>query len=247
VKRHNSRLCSLSQSYDCTFREHKIKKEHYHGGKCNGVNCIRIMEKANLLFATFATSIKEKKIDTVADADIDFKWDQFTTMLGLLDAIWSNARGIDAGLLPTEAQVEHLWKATTKAKSLWITMGIKTLQPKWHLTFDGHLVEQVIKHGGLADKADDTIEFQHQMLMKLRDRHRSVTSCQRRENCIRKELRRTKSPEIQRHIDRCEKDRKRTNKAASKRTQEAKDRQQEERAAKRMKRETFVNDGDAAA
>jgi len=46
IKRHNSRLFSLSQAFDTIFRSNKIKKEHYHGGKYNGVNCIKIMEKA---------------------------------------------------------------------------------------------------------------------------------------------------------------------------------------------------------
>jgi len=240
VKRHNSRIYSLSQSYDIAFRSHNIKKEHYHGGKYNGVNCMRIMEKAKELFNVFAALIKANKIDSMTEAVIEVKCGQFTSMLGLLDAIWSNVRGIDAGLLPTEAQIDYLRKATSKAKALWKEMSIGTLQPKWHLTFDGHLLAQVIRYGGLADKADDTIEFQHQMLMKLRDRFRSVTSYQRREMCIRKELRRIKSPEIQGHIDSYERARKRVN-AANKRTQEAAERQQEERVAKRVKREHFVN------
>jgi hypothetical protein len=38
-------------------------------------------------------------------------------------------------------------------------MKLLTLQPKWHLTFDGHLLEQFKKYGGLADKSsDETIE-----------------------------------------------------------------------------------------
>jgi len=61
----------------------------------------------------------------------------------------------------------------TQAKALWLQMKLGYAQPKWHLTFDGHLLQQVIKYGGLADKSDDTIEFQHQIFMKLRDRYRS--------------------------------------------------------------------------
>jgi len=51
-------------------------------------------------------------------------------MLGLLDVVWSNVRGIDAGLLPTTDQIEQLKKATTDGKSLWLSMGLGTLQPK---------------------------------------------------------------------------------------------------------------------
>ena len=135
---------------------------------------------------------------------IDEKTNQHAKMLGLLDAIWSNVRGIDAGLLPTEAQVLYLRKALDEGKSLWNQLDLGTLQPKWHMTFDGHLLNQVITCGGLADKSDESIELQHQTLMKLRDRCRSVTSYQKRQNCMRRELRRQRSPEIQKHVRDCE-------------------------------------------
>jgi hypothetical protein len=76
-------------------------------------------------------------------------------------------------------------------------MDLSTLQPKWHLTFDGHLRHQVRKFGGLADKSDETIEKGHQTLKLLRDRFRGITSYEQKETCIRRELRRTRSPEIQ--------------------------------------------------
>lgn len=162
VKRHNTRLFSLSQAFDVIFRSHNIRKEHYHGGKCNGVNCIRIMEKAKELFVEFAVAMKEKKVEDVADEVIENKCLQFARLFGLLDAVWSNVRGIDAGLLQTDSQVELLRKVLLEAKQLWIAMGISTWQPKWHMTFDGHLLNQVITCGGLADKSDESIELQHQ-------------------------------------------------------------------------------------
>ncbi len=155
-----------------------------------------------------------------------------------MDVIWSSVRGIDAGLLPTNEQIEQLDKALKATKKLWIEIGIGTLQPKWDLTFDGHLLHQVRTYGGIADKADDTIEFQHQMLKKLRDRYRSITSYQRREGCIRRELRRTKSPEIQGHIDQYEASIK--VKKTSKRAISNADRQQEVRDAKRVKQEAIL-------
>jgi len=114
-----------------------------------------------------------------------------------------------------------------------------TLQPKWHLAFDGHLLQHVVKFGGLADKADDTIEFQHQILMKLRQRYRSITSYQRREGCIRRELRRRKSPEIQAHIDKYEASIKL--KTDGKRQHDATARHVEQRNAKRVKREGIID------
>jgi len=201
AKCHRARLYSLSQRFDNIFRDNGIKKEHHHGGKYNGVNCIRIMEKSEDMFKQFATETKQRKIPTLNDVDIDSKCQQCARMMGLMDVMWSSVRGIDAGLLPTDDQVARLRKALSEGKTLWIQMKISTRQPKWHMTFDGHLLHQVIAHGGIADKADDAIEFQHQILMKLRDRCRSVTSFQRREGCMQRELRRRKSPEIQSHIE----------------------------------------------
>jgi hypothetical protein len=40
-------------------------------------------------------------------------------------------------------------------------MDLSTLQPKWHITFDGPLLHQFNKFGGLADKSDETIEKGH--------------------------------------------------------------------------------------
>ena len=238
TKRHSARLFSLSQKFDTVFRSHGIKKEHYHGGKHNGVNCIRIMERSEQLFSEFADAIKARKIETVTEALVEEKCSEFARLFGLLDVVWSSVRGIDGGLLPTNDQIETLRKALLESKRMWLSMGIGTMQPKWHMTFDGHLLYQVIKYGGIADKSDKTIEFQHQVLMKLRDRYRSITSYQRKETCIRRELRRQKSPEIQSHID--------TYKAAKKRApgnmrqQPADEPHQEQREAKRVKREAVL-------
>jgi len=242
ANRHNSQLCSSSQGFDTFFRNNGIKKEHCHGGKHNGVNCIDTMDEAVALFDDFCSVMKEKKLTTVEDTEITTQCDKFARLLSLMDVIWSNARGIDAGLLPTLAQIDQLDKALNSAKQMWIEMGVKTPQPKQHLTFDGHLLHQVRTCGGIADKADDTIEFQHQMSKKLRDRHRSVTSFQKREGCARRELPQTKSHEIQAHIDSHEAAVRA--KKTSKRATIAAERQQEQREAKRVKREAIV-DGQA--
>ena len=99
------------------------------------------------------------------------------------------------------AKDTSLANALNAGKTLWLQMSLPTKQPKWHLTFDGHLLRQFTKFGGLADKSDETIEKGHQTLKNLRDRYRGISSFQKRETCIRRELRRTRSPEIQNHLD----------------------------------------------
>jgi hypothetical protein len=44
VQQHNAKTNSLNQQFECVFRDNGVKREHYHGGKFNGVNCICIME-----------------------------------------------------------------------------------------------------------------------------------------------------------------------------------------------------------
>jgi hypothetical protein len=48
-----------------------------------------------------------------------------------------------------------------------LDLGLSTLQPKWHLLFDGHLLMQAVKFGGLSDKTDEYIEKGHQYLMMM--------------------------------------------------------------------------------
>jgi len=133
-----------------------------------------------------------------------------------------------------------LEKTLTKGKALLLEMEIGTLQPKWHVTFDGHLLHQVKLCGGIADKSDETTELQHQVLMKLKDQLRRVTSYKGRETCIRKELRRGKSPETKSHLDKHQASVKR--KPTSKRVLAMNTRQEDQRATKRVKREAFLND-----
>jgi hypothetical protein len=69
-------------------------------------------------------------------------------LLGCLDAIWSAVRGLDGGLLPTDAQLAFLDEgAIAEGKRRWLELGLSMNQPKWHLTFDGHLLDCVKSFG----------------------------------------------------------------------------------------------------
>jgi hypothetical protein len=210
MKRHNAKRSSLNQQFETIYRANGIKREHYHGGKFNGVNCIRIMERTQDIFlgkqdaAGIIQRCRESKVATVTDAFIEHHCNNYRRILGLLDAVWSSVRGIDSGLLPTNEQITKLSDALQEAKTLWLAMGLSTQQPKWHLTFDGHLLNQVRKYNGLADKSDESIEKEHQTLKALRERFRGIPSYRTRETCIRRELRRGRSPEIQQHINKYE-------------------------------------------
>jgi hypothetical protein len=207
VQRHNVKKVSLNQQFESVFWKNGVKREHYHGGKFNGVNCIRILDKCNALFLGnnetpgFLQKYLLSKCETTPEVTVEFKCNEYCRLLGLLDAIWSMFRGLHLGLLPTDEQRQSLEDALKQAKTLWLQMGLSTLQPKWHLTFDGHLLDQFTKVGGLADKSDKTIEKGHQTLKALGNRFSGISTYEQRETCIRRELRRSRSTEIQQHID----------------------------------------------
>jgi hypothetical protein len=250
MQRHNAKKISLNQKFEHVFRHNGVKREHYHGGKFNGVNCIRIMAQAKELLLGggdddeavddhgFLQLCLLSKEDTAIEDAIRDKCKDFARLLGLLDAIWSTVRGIDAGLLPTEAQQLSLQIALLEAKELWLRMNISTLQPKWHLTFDGHLLEQFKQFQGLADKSDESIEKGHQTLKLLRDRFRGISSYEQKETCIRRELRRGRSPEIQQHIDKYEALIKQS--TSTKRARDTVERQDNNKRAKQEKREAYI-------
>ena len=39
VQRHNAKKRSVNQKFEAVFRANGVKREHYHGGKFNGVAC----------------------------------------------------------------------------------------------------------------------------------------------------------------------------------------------------------------
>ena len=247
IKLHNARLGSLNQRCEEIYRQLNILREHYHGGKFNGVNCIRIMDQSKLLFLGndednavdegFLQKCLAVKIDSISVEDVTTKCQSFAKLLGILDLIWSSVRGVQ-GLLPTEDDVAALAKAIAAGKKLWLEMKLTTLQPKWHLTFDGHLLFQYKHFGGICDKADDSIEFQHQTLKRLRDRYRRVSSFQTRTKCILREYRRQRSSRIESNIAKFEHSRKQN--PTNKRKVDAAQRNLDLQVAKKLKREGFI-------
>ena len=108
-----------------------------------------------------------------------------------------------------------------------------------HLTFDRHLLHQFTKYGGLADKSDESIEKGHQTLKALRERFRGITSYRLKENCIRKEMRRMRSPEIQQYIDEYQAMKRQS--PTTKRASDTEERQDNQKKAKQEKRDTYID------
>ena len=165
------------------------------------------MEKCNYIFngngndaLGFLQQSLQAKVASISEEEVISTCGKYCRLLGLLDVIWSTVRGLDSGLLPTPEQRESLASALDEATALWLVMDLSTMQSKWHLTFDGHLLHQFTNYGGLADKSDESIEKGHQTLKALRERFRGISSYEQRETCIRRELRRRRSPAVHRQI-----------------------------------------------
>ena len=182
------------------FADYHIKKEVYHGGKFNGVSCIRIMENADDLMKDISDLLKRKRdehdMHYASDETIEGKCNTYALLLNSLAAIWSQVRGVEKGLLPTEENKRELSEAIAKGRKIWLDLGITTNQPKWHLTFDGHLEEQYDQFSGIADKAEDAIEFEHQTWHKLDVRYRHVKNFTKKHSYSHKARRRSKHPVV---------------------------------------------------
>ena len=83
--------------------------------------------------------------------------EKFDHLLSILDGFWSMTRGVE-GLLPTAEYMDKLTRAAEQGIELWDELVVSTKQSKSHLTFDVHILEQMIDFDGLADKTDEYIE-----------------------------------------------------------------------------------------
>jgi hypothetical protein len=128
----------------------------------------------------------------------------------------STVRGVE-GLLPTESEVLQFEKVILDAKALWIECGFNVKgNPKCHLTFDGHLLHQFRKHGGLADKNEDVIEFDHQIWKQEKERTRTVKNFETQQRCQAKKMGRTQRHKVRFVIERFQRERKREKTPAEK-------------------------------
>jgi hypothetical protein len=163
----------FSDLQEDVFRNIGMKHEAYFAGKLNGKSVRQQMENAKKYsdaIQEVVLSVHDTSQSNVTEEQIIEACEKYANLLGCLDALFSHIRGVDEGLLPTEEQIEALERIVEQTRKLWIGCGLTTLQPKWHLIFDGHLIDQVRREGGLADKNDDAIEKAHQPWKREKER-----------------------------------------------------------------------------
>jgi hypothetical protein len=196
IKVHKRNPDSFHNDLEETCRKLNIVRECYHGGKYNGVNCIKIMNNSDKIIESASQALIELKSDNVSEEEILGKSRMYSELLNTLDSIWSNVCSIHTGLLPTDDDLKKLESLLIVGKKQWLDLGISTLQPKWHLTFDGLLLRQVTKYGGLADKGDSPIEHGHQIFGRLHNRFCRAATFQQREKFIMRSYRKRSHPKV---------------------------------------------------
>jgi hypothetical protein len=186
------------------YRKLGLEREAYHGGDFNGVDCRRLMAKANQFYDLWKALVLETHDpmqSTVSVEELEQRMGQYRDLLGKLDVVFSMVRGVDF-LLPTPEEIQTLKTVIEGARVLWLQCGFNIDgNPKAHLMFDGHMLAQFVKHGGLADKTEDPIEFDHQEWKKEKDRTRSVKNFALQQKCQIKRMRRKSHWKVRRIID----------------------------------------------
>jgi hypothetical protein len=218
-KNRKSEKGSYLNRKETIYRKNGMKHEHYHGGQFNGVSCRQQMSTATQFckdWVELALDVWGREQTNISEAEILARFSKYENLLGKLDVIYSTVRGVE-GLLPTEAEVLRLEKVIADAKSLWIECGFNIKgNPKCHLVFDGHLLHQFRKYGGLADKNEDVIEFDHQIWKREKERTRTVKNFKTQQRCQVKKMRRTQHHKVRFVVEKFRRERKRETTPAEK-------------------------------
>eukprot|EP00957_Ditylum_brightwellii_P000271 21009-Ditylum_brightwellii.AAC.1 len=131
IKGYTQEVDSFYSHLEEAFRGAKASRESYHRGKFNGVDCIRIMELAEAVFAKLEESLINIKDKTLVNDDrIKEKVQKYKERFICLDTIWSSVQGIEAGLLPTNGQVQDLERTISNGRKLWMELELTMQQPK---------------------------------------------------------------------------------------------------------------------
>jgi hypothetical protein len=99
-------------------------------------------------------------------------------------------------------------------------------------------VDQFRKYGGLADKNEDVIEFDHQIWKREKERTRTVKDFRKQQRCQVKKMRRMRHYKVRFIIDKFERERKR--KLNTEQKQSTIERQTAKLEEKLVKRDTFL-------
>jgi hypothetical protein len=218
-----------------------LKHESYFAGKLNGNSCRKQMEKAKEWSEKMAVlGIFDPTQSRLTEQEMKDEIAKFGKMLGMFDSIFAQVRGVEAGLLPTEEQIGTLETTIEKTRELWLGSGWSTDQPKWHLLFDGHLVDQVRMFWGLADKLDDVIEKAHQPWKREKERTWNIKNFRMQQKQQLAAVRKRNHFKIRAELEITRQLRTRTFKNESDRKRKAEAKVEDVREAKVVKREGHI-------
>jgi hypothetical protein len=201
--------------------KYHVAPEAYHGGALTYRDCHYLMKNIDDVMKKVIQALLSNwplAQATVTVNEFTVKMDRYKQQFELQDAIWSTVRGCQ-GLLPTSEELDKLESIIATAKESWSALGLNiALNPKARLLFDGHLMEQMRWHGGIADKADDVIERGHQVHRRHEKRTHGIRNYAQQQTNQQRTFYRESSAIVQQGIAEIEKKRKRPikNQAAKK-------------------------------
>jgi hypothetical protein len=230
LKEANKKITQAKKAYDDMQNKRKVKDgtfeailhqimntyhvapEAYHGGALTYRDCHNLMKSIKDVMKKVLHALLPNwslAQATVSEEDFTRKMEHYQQQFELQDAIWSTVRGCQ-GLLPTSDELDKLESTIATAKTSWLALGLNiALNPKAHLLFDGHLIEQMRRHGGIADKADDVIERGHQVHRRHEKRTYGIRNYAQQQANQQRTVYREASAIVQRGIAEIEKKRKR--------------------------------------
>ena len=156
---------------DAIFQSFAICVQNWHGGSLTYGACRTLMKKCNDVMnevnIAFKRRLRERRSRSgddscsVTSEDADKTVELYSDMLKVMNAMFNHARII----APTCAEVKRVKRSQNLYKKLQAEIGLPET-PKSHTNIT-HLVEQILKYGGLGDKNEEWLEKLHQLWKKM--------------------------------------------------------------------------------
>ena len=131
----------------------------------NGVCCRRLLDSVEIIFEEVNKLVKIKLESQGKQENDVMKLTAvvsiFKSLFEWMDMVFSKLRILD----PTENEIEEMKRSISALEKLWMQLDL-SITPKFHI-LTTHIIEQIIRFGGIADKVEDFIEKSHQIGKKL--------------------------------------------------------------------------------
>jgi hypothetical protein len=205
----------LKLDNDIYVDKFKLISKPYHGGKVDGNDARKIMEKRDEL----CEAIQELLLHVVANQHDDNKKEEIKDYLKLVHKYLAQLSNLFSRLRKFHGTVtEDDFKQMEMSAGLLVKLARELnlrYTPSMHILHK-HAVALCKKHKGFGELLEDLIEQMHQVMGRLHRRFAGMGSCRERAKAMSKAIEITQNPGVQESIKRVEADRKRNYKEPQK-------------------------------